>query len=98
MGVISELVTITIIIGTPTKTLNSLNHYILYSEMIIPGSNYWTVAHGMSPGEMEKDGEGKQIMEVLGRNMAWLLRVMEAGRKEIPPPGPVAKISTNFIR
>ncbi|MBI4766904.1 MAG: flavodoxin family protein, partial [Deltaproteobacteria bacterium] len=82
--------------GIPT--MNSLNHYILYSEMIMPGSNYWNVAHGMNPGEMEQDGEGKQIMEVLGRNMAWLLKVMEAGRKEVPPPGPVAKIATNFIR
>jgi multimeric flavodoxin WrbA len=82
--------------GIPT--MNSLNHYLLYSEMIIPGSNYWTVAHGMNPGEMEQDGEGKQIMEVLGRNMAWLLRLLEAGRKEVSPPEPVTKISTNFIR
>jgi multimeric flavodoxin WrbA len=75
--------------GIPT--MNSLNHYILFSEMIMPGSNYSNVVHGMNPGEMEQDGEVKQIMEVLGRNMAWLLRVMEAGRKEVPPPEPVAK-------
>jgi hypothetical protein len=30
--------------------------------------------------------------------MAWLLKLMEAGRKEVPPPEPVAKITTNFIR
>jgi multimeric flavodoxin WrbA len=82
--------------GLPT--LNTLNHYLLYSEMFIPTSNYWTVAHGMMPGEMEQDGEGKQILEVLGRNMAWLLKLMEAGRKSVPPPEPVAKIMTNFIR
>lgn len=82
--------------GLPT--MNSLNHYILYSEMIMPGSNYWNVAHGMNPGEMEQDAEGKQILEVLGKNMAWLLKIMEAGKKEVPPPEPVAKISTNFIR
>ena len=82
--------------GIPT--LDTLNHYLLYSEMIIPGSNYWNVAHGMNPGEMEQDGEGKQIMEVLGKNMAWLLKLMEAGKKEVPPPDPVAKIATNFIR
>jgi multimeric flavodoxin WrbA len=82
--------------GIPT--LDCLNHYILYSEMIMPGSNYWNVAHGANPGEMEKDVEGKQIMEVLGKNMAWLLKLMEAGRKEVPPPESVAKISMNFIR
>lgn len=78
--------------------VDTLNHYIQYSEMIMPGSNYWNVAHGMNPGEMEQDGEGKQIMAVLGRNMAWLLKVMEIGGKELPPPAPVAKTLTNFIR
>ena len=78
--------------------VNSLNHYILYSEMIIPGSNYWNVAHGMNPGEMEKDAEGKQIMEVLGRNMAWLLKIIEKGKDKVPSPEQVEKVVTNFIR
>lgn len=82
--------------GLPT--VNSLNHYILYSEMIMPGSNYWNVAHGMNPGEMEQDAEGKQIMEVLGKNMAWLMRVMEVGKKEISAPDKTGKVMTNFIR
>ena len=66
--------------------------------MIMPSSNYWNVAHGMNPGEMEQDGEGKQIMEVLGSNMAWLMKVMEIGRKEVPAPPRPTKIATNFIR
>ena len=78
--------------------MNSLNHYILYSEMMMPSSNYWNVAHGLAPGEVEQDGEGKQIMTVLGQNMAWLLKVIAAGRKEVPPPAQVSKIMTNFIR
>jgi len=82
--------------GLPT--MNSLNHYIIYSEMIMPCSNYWNVAHGMNPGEMEQDGEGKQIMEVLGKNMAWLLKVMEVGKEKVPAPEQVAKTMTNFIR
>lgn len=82
--------------GIPT--LDTLNHYINYAEMIMPNANYWNVAHGLHPGEMEQDGEGKQIMEVLGRNMGWLLKVMEIGRKEVPAPAPVPKILTNFIR
>ncbi len=82
--------------GLPT--MNSLNHYILYSEMMIPSSNYWNVAHGMDPGEMEQDGEGKQIMEVLGKNMAWLMQVMEVGKQTVPPPEQAVKTMTNFIR
>ena len=82
--------------GLPT--MNSLNHYITYSEMIMPCSNYWNVAHGMNPGEMEQDGEGKQIMEVLGKNMAWLMKVMEVGKQKIPAPERIPKTLTNFIR
>lgn len=82
--------------GLPT--VNTLNHYITYSEMILATSNYWNVAHGTMPGDMEQDGEGKQIMEVLGRNMAWIMKTMEYGKKEIHAPDPVAKTMTNFIR
>ena len=80
------------------STVDSLNHYINYSEMIMPSSNYWNVAHGLNPGEMEQDAEGKQIMEVLGGNMAWIMRVIGHGKEEIPAPESVAKTLTNFIR
>ncbi len=82
--------------GIPT--VNSLNHYISYSEMIMPTSNYWNVAHGLTPGEMEQDGEGKQIMAVLGKNMAWIMKVIGHGKEQFPAPDPVAKTMTNFIR
>lgn len=78
--------------------VDSLNHYINYSEMIMPSSNYWNVAHGLNPGEMEQDAEGKQIMAILGRNMAWIMRVIENGKLQFPAPEPVAKTVTNFIR
>lgn len=78
--------------------VDTLNHYINYSEMIMPSSNYWNVAHGLKPGEMEQDDEGQQIMEVLGKNMAWIMKVIEHGKEEIPAPDPVAKTMTNFIR
>ena len=80
------------------STVDTLNHYISYSEMIMPASNYWNVAHGLTPGEMEHDAEGKQIMEILGRNMAWIMRVISHGKEEIPAPDPIAKTMTNFIR
>jgi len=80
------------------STLETLNHYINYSEMIMPSSNYWNVAHGHTPGEMEQDAEGKQIMEILGRNMAWIMKVIRFAEKEFPPPETVAKTRTNFIR
>ncbi len=53
---------------------DSLNHFFLISEMIVPGSSYWNIGLGREKGEVEKDAEGIETMKVLGRNMAWLLR------------------------
>lgn len=77
-------------------TFDALNHYINYSEMIMPASNYWTVIHGTAPGEVEQDGEGQQILRVLGQNMAWLLKALEAAKSQAPAAE--KKILTNFIR
>jgi multimeric flavodoxin WrbA len=79
-------------------TFDSLNHYLNYSEMILTTSNYWNIAHGAAPGEVLQDKEGMQIMEVLGRNMAWLLKMRELTKDTLPGPAPVAKVMTNFIR
>ena len=80
------------------STVDTLNHFLSYSEMVIPASNYWNVAHGLTPGQMEQDDEGKQIMSVLGSNMAWLINIIGHGKQQFPAPEPVGKIMTNFIR
>ena len=51
----------------------------------MPSSNYWNVAHGLTPGEMEQDGEGKQIMALLGKNMAWIMKVIGYGKEQFTP-------------
>jgi len=79
-------------------TFDSLNHYINYAEMVMPGANYWNVIHGTRPGDTVKDEEGEQIMRTLGRNMAWLLQLIEAGKKSHPAPGFQRKVYTNFVR
>ncbi|EKD39852.1 MAG: NADPH-dependent FMN reductase protein [uncultured bacterium] len=66
--------------------------------MLVPASNYWNVIHGTRPGEATQDEEGKQIMRTLGRNMAWLMKLVEHGRKTIAPPEKEGKIYMNFIR
>jgi len=80
------------------STFDTLNHYINYAEMIMPGSNYWNVAHGRAPGEMLQDGEGVQVMRVLGKNMAWLLKALAASKEQIPASPREEKVYTNFIR
>lgn len=75
-----------------------LNNYLLYSEMVIPASNYWNVIHGTTPGQIFEDKEGVQIMSVLAQNMAWLLKLIENGKNNIPEPEREKKIATNFVR
>jgi multimeric flavodoxin WrbA len=55
-------------------TLASMNYLFLISEMIIPGSSYWNMAIGRSPGDVLEDPEGIETMKTLGKNMAWLLK------------------------
>jgi multimeric flavodoxin WrbA len=82
--------------GLPT--FNQLNNFLCYAEMMLPTSNYWNVIHGTRPGEATQDEEGKQIMRILGKNMAWLLKLVEHGVKTIPPPEKEGKTYMNFIR
>ncbi len=53
---------------------DTLNHFFLITEMIVPGSTYWNIGIGREIGEVEKDEEGIRTMKTLGRNMAWLLK------------------------
>jgi multimeric flavodoxin WrbA len=53
---------------------NSINHFFLINQMIIPGSSYWNMGIGHSAGDVETDEEGIMIMKTLGQNMAWLLK------------------------
>lgn len=80
------------------SALDQLNRYILYSEMFMPASNYWNVIHGTMPGEVLQDEEGVQIMRVLGKNMALLMKSLELGKGAVKAPEFEDKITTNFIR
>ena len=67
--------------------------------MPIISSRYWNMVHGATPEEVKKDEEGIQIMEILGKNMAYYLKCIQAGReKGIEPPKQEETHYTNFIR
>ncbi len=53
---------------------DTLNHFFLISQMIVPGSIYWNLGIGREKGEVGKDEEGVATMRALGRNMAWLMQ------------------------
>ncbi len=53
---------------------DTINHFFLISQMIVPGSTYWNLGIGGKAGDVQSDDEGIETMRVLGQNMAWLLK------------------------
>ena len=83
-----------------TSTLDQINKYFLHQQMPVVSSRYWNMVHGNSPDEVRQDEEGMQVMRYLGRNMAWMLKLREAGDKAgiALPKQEETRKSTNFIR
>ncbi len=85
--------------GGASAAFDEINKYFLMTNMIVVGSQYWNMVHGSKKEDVEKDEEGLQTMRTLGKNMAWLLKSIEAGRKQgIELPKKEEVIRTNFIR
>ena len=83
-----------------TATLEDLEKFLQIMQMVQVNSRYWPMVHGNTPDEVLRDEEGVQIMNVLGRNMAWLMKSIAAGHEAgIEPPAPLTnRVATNFIR
>ncbi len=82
-----------------TATFDQLNKYYTMNQMPVISSRYWNMVHGSTPDEVRKDEEGMQIMRILGKNMAYYLKCIEAGKeKGINPPELETITFTNFIR
>lgn len=85
--------------GGTTAAYDEMNKYFGISEMPIVSSTYWNMVHGSKAEEVPQDEEGVRCMRQLGKNMAYLLRCMEAGQQAgILPPAPEPPAKTNFIR
>lgn len=85
--------------GGASAAFDQLNKYFTILNMPIVSSNYWNQVHGNTPDEVAQDAEGMQTMRQLGRNMAWILKSLDAAKKAgIPMPACEAKIKTNYIR
>lgn len=83
-----------------TASLDQLNKYFTICEMPVVSSRYWNMVHGSNPQQVKEDLEGMQVMRYLGRNMAWMLKCIEAGKKagiELPEEE-APRVYTNFIR
>ena len=82
-----------------TSALDDINKFFTYRQMPVVSAQYWNMVHGTRPEEVERDEEGLAIMRQLGRNMAWMLRSIEAGREAgVELPAREFYKPTNFIR
>lgn len=85
--------------GGTTAAFDQINKYFTISSMPVVSSKYWNMVHGNTPDQVRQDEEGMQTMRELGRNMAWLLKCIQAGRSAgIPDPVKEIPVKTSFIR
>ncbi len=78
-----------------TSTIDQLNKYFTISQMPIVSSQYWSMVHGNTPSDVAKDIEGLQIMRVLAKNMAYMIKAFKLANIEKPKREKI--IRTNFI-
>ncbi|OFW61531.1 MAG: NADPH-dependent FMN reductase [Actinobacteria bacterium RBG_16_64_13] len=84
--------------GGASAAFDRLNKYFTISGMPVVSSQYWNSTHGLTPEEVKQDLEGMQTMRTLGRNMAWLLKCIDAAKGTVPYPEKEPWAMTNFIR
>ena len=84
--------------GGLSATFDSLNKFFTNSNMPVATSQYWNSVHGKEIGEAYKDLEGLQTMRILAKNMTFLMKCIELGKKEFGLPESEVKTPTNFIR
>lgn len=82
-----------------TATLDGINKYFTIKQMPVVSSSYWNMVHGSKPEDVLQDEEGLQTIRNLARNMAWLIKCIDAGKKAgIYIPENESGKRTNFIR
>lgn len=85
--------------GGTAASFDVMNKYFGISQMPVVSSTYWNMVYGSTPDDVMKDSEGMQTMRNIGRNMAYLLRCIEAGKAAgVRLPETESSARTNFIR
>lgn len=85
--------------GGASAAFDRLNKYFTVCNMPVVPSQYWNQVHGFTPDDVHRDLEGLQTMRTLARNMAWLIKCIDAGKAAgVPLPERETPTMTNFIR
>lgn len=82
-----------------TATIDIINKYFTLSNMPVVSSQYWNMVFGSNGKQADEDEEGLQTMRVLGKNMAWLIKCIKAGKDAgVNPPEEEKHVRTNFYK
>ncbi len=85
--------------GGLSASFDALNKYFTISGMPVASGQYWNSIHGNNAEEAALDGEGLQSMRTLARNMAFLIKSIDLGKKTYGlPQKETPRIHTSFIR
>jgi multimeric flavodoxin WrbA len=76
---------------------HQLCNYLTLAGTVLTPTIYWNNIHGANAEDTKQDREGVYTMKCVGRNMAWLLNVLAAGKQATPLPELGRREWTNFI-
>lgn len=79
-----------------TGAFDEINKYFTISAMPVVSSTYWNEVHGSTAADVEEDLEGLQTMRNLGRNMAFMIKAIDAAKREDGIPKQERGVFTNF--
>ena len=81
-----------------TSAFDDINKYFTMTGMPVASSTYWNEVHGFTSEDVEKDLEGLQTMRNLGKSMAFLIKSIRLGNKDLGTPELTNNLRTHFIR
>lgn len=81
-----------------TASFDVINKYFTIASMPVVSSTYWNHVYGKEPEQVQEDKEGLMTMYNIGKNMAWMLKCIELGKKNGLEHPVNEKILTNFTR
>jgi multimeric flavodoxin WrbA len=86
--------------GGSSAAIDALNKYFQICGMPTVPTKYWPMVYGFTGEEVKQDAEGMQVMRLLAKNMAWMLKSFDAAQKAgiNPPELGEQEESTSFIR
>ena len=84
--------------GGCSATFDELNKYFTINGMPVASSQYWNSIHGLEPGDALEDGEGRQTMRTLARNMTFLMKSIALGKEKFGLPKKEDRVHTHFVR